>query len=110
MCMTTLIQFGVLMFDAAETQNQTTQADSDCNQLTHTLASKIPANKVNRYGAMHRGSALYPGFFCCFIFFMKGYQSLADNTQVGWKQRSFRTHQVQIKPEHGKQANQFYMP
>lgn len=57
--------------------------------------------------------------FCCFTFFLKCYQSLADNTLTGWELTSFRTllfnhssktHQVQIKPEHGKQTDQFYMP
>lgn len=43
MPVTTVIQFGVLMFYAAETQNQTTQPDCDCSQLTNTLSSKNPA-------------------------------------------------------------------
>lgn len=59
------------------------------------------------------------GFFQGLIFFLNCYQSLTDNTLVGWEQTSFRTlffnhssktHQVQIKPEHGKQADRFYMP
>lgn len=57
--------------------------------------------------------------FCCFTFLLKCYQSLADNILARWERTSFRTllfnhssktHQVQIKPEHGKQADQFYMP
>lgn len=68
MCVTTVIQFSVLMFYAAETQNQTTQPDGECSQLSYTLACKILANKVNRYAAMQRGLALYPAFLLLHVF------------------------------------------
>lgn len=45
MRLTTVIQFGVLMFYAAETQNQTTQPDCDCSQLTNTLAKQNPSKQ-----------------------------------------------------------------
>lgn len=77
MPVTTVIQFGVLMFYAAETRNQTTQPDYDCSQLTNTLSSKIPAKLT--------GIVQPPGFFWGLIFFPNCYNSLADNTLVGWE-------------------------
>lgn len=117
MCVTTVIQFSVPMFFAAETQNQTTQPDGDCSQLSYILACKIPAKLTGM--VLCREVQPYILLFCCFTFFLKCYQSLADNTLTGWELTSFRTllfnhssktHQVQIKPEHGKQTDQFYMP
>jgi len=108
-----------MMFYSAERQSQTTYPDCHCSQVSHTLRHNIPANKVNKCGAMHRGSALNPGC-CCFIFFLKCYhQCLANNTPAVWKLASFRTllfthpsntHQIHVKPEHWKQADQLYMP
>lgn len=68
MRVTTVNQFGVLMIYAAGRQNQITQPDCDCSQLSHTLACKIPANKVNRHSARHSGIAVYPWFLAALDF------------------------------------------
>lgn len=88
------------------------------SSISHTCMQNPSEHKVNKYGATHRGSALNP-VFCCFIFFLKCYQCLANNTLAAWELASFRTllfihssktQQIHSKPEHWKQAHQLYVP
>lgn len=75
------------MFYEAETQNQTAQLDCDCSQLFHIFACKILAKLIGI--VLCTEVQLYIlVFLLLHFFFLKPYQSLADNTLAGWEQTS----------------------